>query len=205
MKIASHWQSTKMSSTITIPTSVTCMENVKIASLGQNHFFRSVLNSHLLLQLIYFKLFYFCHIWFKFVFTHNPLWVWSFSQIINFEFTDTVKSRNNNILYYMEASISSVRSTGTLKTDFLFLPLFTTWRSHKRFSLGNSALFLRFFPLYFRFLSLFFSYFSSSTLWSSQAFLPFVNHTSCQTHLKRYLHIAKSQKNYRAWRPRYPW
>ena len=52
----------KMSSTITIPTSVTCMENVKIASLGQNHFFRSVLNSHLLLQLIYFKLFYFCHI-----------------------------------------------------------------------------------------------------------------------------------------------
>ena len=93
------------------------MENVKIASLGQNHFFRFVLNLHLLLQLIYFKLFYFCHIWFKFVFTHNPLWVWSFSQIINFEFTDTVKSRNNNILYYMEASISSVRSTGTLKTD----------------------------------------------------------------------------------------
>ena len=106
-----------MSSTITIPTSVTCMENAKIASLGQNHFFRFVLNLHLLLQLIYFKLFYFCHIWFKFVFTHNPLWVWSFSQIINFEFTDTVKSRNNNILYYMEASISSVRSTGTLKTD----------------------------------------------------------------------------------------
>ena len=147
----------KMSSTITIPTSVTCTENVKIASLGQNHFFRSVLNSHLLLQLIYFKLFYFCHIWFKFVFTHNPLWVWSFSQIINFEFTDTVKSRNNNILYYMEASISSVRSTGTLKTDFL--PLFTTWRSHHHFSLGNSALFLRFFSLYFRFLSLFFSCF----------------------------------------------
>ena len=108
-----------MSSTITIPTSVTCMENVKIASLGQNHFFRFVLNLHLLLQLIYFKLFYFCHIWFKFVFTHNPLWVWSFSQIINFEFTDTVKSRNNNILYYMEASISSVRSTGTLK-NWLF-------------------------------------------------------------------------------------
>ena len=52
----------QMSSTITIPTSVTCMENVKIASLGQNHFFRSVLNSHLLLQLIYFKLFYFCYI-----------------------------------------------------------------------------------------------------------------------------------------------
>ena len=52
----------KMSSTITIPTSVTCMENVKIASLGQNHFFRSVLNSHLLLQLIYFKLFHFCRI-----------------------------------------------------------------------------------------------------------------------------------------------
>ena len=119
MKIASHWQSTKMSSTITIPTSVTCMENVKIASLGQNHFFRSVLNSHLLLQLIYFKLFYFCHIWFKFVFTHNPLWVWSFSQIINFEFTDTVKSRNNNILYYMEASISWVRSTSTLKSKWL--------------------------------------------------------------------------------------
>ena len=57
-----------MSSTNTIPTSVTCMENVKIASLGQNHFFRSILNSHLLLQLIYFRLyfifvilyFYFC-------------------------------------------------------------------------------------------------------------------------------------------------
>ena len=114
---AVYYSTLLMSSTITIPTSVTCMENVKIASLGQNHFFRSVLNSHLLLQLIYFKLFYFCHIWFKFVFTHNPLWVWSFSQIINFEFTDTVKSRNNNILYYMEASISSVRSTGTLKTD----------------------------------------------------------------------------------------
>ena len=146
-----------MSSTITIPTCVTCTENVKIASLGQNHFFTSILNSHLLLQLIYFKLFYFCHIWFKFVFTHNPLWVWSFSQIINFEFTDTVKSRNNNILYYMEASISLVRSTGTLKTDFL--PLFTTWRSHHHFSLGNSALFLRFFSLYFRFLSLFFSCF----------------------------------------------
>ena len=58
-----------MSSTITILTSVTCMENVKIASLGKNHFFRSVLNSHLLLQLIYFKLFHFCRIWFKFVFT----------------------------------------------------------------------------------------------------------------------------------------
>ena len=57
----------------------------------------------------------------------------------------------------MEASISSVRSTGTLKTDFL--PLFTTWRSHHHFSLGNSALFLRFFSLYFRFLSLFFSCF----------------------------------------------
>ena len=40
-----------MSGTITIPTSVTCMENVKITILGQNHFFRSVLNSHLLLQL----------------------------------------------------------------------------------------------------------------------------------------------------------
>ena len=157
MVIGQDHQLILMSSTITIPTSVTCMEKVKIASLGQNHFFRSVLNSHLLLQLIYFKLFYFCHIWFKFVFTHNPLWVWSFSQIINFEFTDTVKSRNNNILYYMEASISSVRSTGTLKTDFL--PLFTTWRSHHHFSLGNSALFLRFFSLYFRFLSLFFSCF----------------------------------------------
>ena len=114
----------KMSSTITIPTSVTCMENVKIASLGQNHFFRSVLNSHLLLQLIYFKLFHFCRILFKILFTHNPLRVWSFSQIINFQFTETVKSRNNNILYYMEASISSLRSTGTLNTDFL--PLFTT-------------------------------------------------------------------------------
>ena len=159
-----------MSSTITIPTSVTCMENVKIASLGQNHFFRSVLNSHLLLQLIYFKLFYFCHIWFKFVFTHNPLWVWSFSQIINFEFTDTVKSKNNTILYYMEASISSLRSTGTLKTDFL--SLFTTWRSHRhllqiQFSYCNS--------FHYNLDSLAYSFpaFSSSTLRSSKAFLPF--------------------------------
>ena len=118
MQLTSWLKYTPMSSTITIPTSVTCMENVKIASLGQNHFFRSVLNSHLLLQLIYFKLFHFCRIWFKFVFTHNPLWVRSFSQIINFE----LKSRNNNILYYMEVSISSLKSTGTLKTDFL--PLF---------------------------------------------------------------------------------
>ena len=108
-----------MSGTITITTSVTCMENVKVASLGQNHFFRSVLNSHLLLQLIYFKLFHFCRIWFKFVFTNNPLWVWSFSQIINFKFTDTVINKNNTILYCMEASTSSLRSTGTLKTDFL--------------------------------------------------------------------------------------
>ena len=134
-----------MSGTITITTSVTCMENVKVASLGQNHFFRSVLNSHLLLQLIYFKLFHFCRIWFKFVFTNNSLWVWSFSQIINFEFTDTVKSKNNTILYYMEASISSLRSTGTIKTDFL--SLFTTWRSHCHFSLANSILFLQFFSL----------------------------------------------------------
>ena len=134
-----------MSGTITITTSVTCMENVKVASLGQNHFFRSVLNSHLLLQLIYFKLFHFCRIWFKFVFTNNSLWVWSFSQIINFEFTDTVKSKNNTILYYMEASIFSLRSTGTLKTDFL--SLFTTWRSHRHFSLANSILLLQFFSL----------------------------------------------------------
>ena len=60
-----------MSSTITIPTSVTCMENVKIASLGQNHFFRSILNSHLLLQLIYFRLFYFCHFVFLFLYFCN--------------------------------------------------------------------------------------------------------------------------------------
>ena len=130
---------------------------MKIASLGQNNFFRSVLNSHLLLQPIYFKLFHFCCIWFKFVFTHNPWWVGPFSQIINFEFTDTVKSRNNNILYYMEASISLVRSTGTLKTDFL--PLFTTWRSHHQFSLGNSVPFLWFFSFYSRFFGLFFSCF----------------------------------------------
>ena len=171
MKIASHWQSTKMSSTITIPTSVTCMENVKIASLGQNHFFRSVLNSHLLLQLIYFKLFYFCHIWFKFVFTHNPLWVWSFSQIINFEFTDTVKSKNNNILYYMEASIFLVRSNGTLKPDFL--PLFTTWRSHHHFLLEIQLSFCDSFHYILDSLAYSFPAFSSSTLWSSQAFLPF--------------------------------
>ena len=157
MQLTSWLKYTLMSSTITIPTSVTCMENLKIASLGQNNFFRSVLNSHLLLQSIYFKLFHFCRIWFKFVFTHNPLWVGPFSQIINFEFTDTVKSRNNNILYYMEASISLVRSTGTLKTDFL--PLFTTWRSHRHFSLGNSVPFLWFFSFYSRFFGLFFSCF----------------------------------------------
>ena len=159
-----------MSSTITIPTSVTCMENVKIASLGQNHFFRSVLNSHLLLQLIYFKLFYFCHIWFKFVFTHNPLWVWSFSQIINFEFTDTVKSRNNNILYYMEASISLVRSTGTLKTFCLFLQL----EDHITiFLLEIQLSFCDSFHYILDSLAYSFPAFSSSTLWSSQAFLPF--------------------------------
>ena len=148
MQLTSWLKYTLMSSTITIPTSVTCMENLKIASLGQNNFFRSVLNSHLLLQSIYFKLFHFCRIWFKFVFTHNPLWVGPFSQIINFEFTDTVKRRNNNILYYMEASIILLTEINWHSKNWLSASFYNLKITSPFFSWKFSSLFVILFILF---------------------------------------------------------